>query len=206
MKSTKWTFGHWILLGALVVPLCSCSMFRGRGGDVDERAVSVEAEAEQADDLEAALRTLVAKHVKSQDGNRAQVIRRRPYYLKEYAEYPDGHEKCRLVIEEKDSRTAPRVADVKLQKVLFVTDHHRKKAEARTDEAFRRDTGMETLTYELRNGRWMKIGSLFVAAECEVQKDGEWVPLVTVLAEELPIDKKDSRGWFGRAFSRITGR
>jgi len=128
---------------------------------------------------------------------------RRPYFFKEYSVYPDGADEFDADIRETESRTAPVVANVTLEKQRFATRLHRKRAEAAADENFLRDTGVETMTFEWRGGQWKRVGTLFVAEKTEEYVNGEWVPPQeeiqrTVAEEERP-------GWWGRTWGKITG-
>jgi hypothetical protein len=105
---------------------------------------------------------------------------------------------------ETESRTAPMVADVSLRKQRFVTKLHRKRDEARADEDFLRDTGEETITYELRNGEWTYRSSLFVAESVERQIDGVWTPVEEVERTD-DAEGEEDLSWFGRIWSSVVG-
>jgi predicted small secreted protein len=196
----------------LALTLSSCATMKGWFGK-DDPAVDTEAYevaapvADPLQDAESDLRQLVRKLVESEkrqkQDNQQRVIRRRPYYYKEYAEYPSSVESAEIDIQEIDSRTRPYIADVKLDKVRYSTRLRRERGEASRDTNFRRDTGTETLTFEYRNGRWTRVGSIFVAESSEDLVDGVWSPRIETQAER--VEEEDQRGWFGRTWSRITG-
>lgn len=204
MYRIRMTGGTAALALALLIALSSCSTIRGWTGKdrakrpSDEPVVVIE----DTQDNESGLREAMRRYMDSESGDEERVLRKRPYYLKEYSEYasPDTMD---IEIQEQDSRTAPYIADVKIHKVRYATRMHRKREEARADTNIIRDTGVESVTFELRNGRWTRLGSLFDAEESEENVNGEWVPLrrdvAPVVAEEEPA------GWFGRTWSRVFG-
>ncbi len=166
-------------------------------------------EAGAAEDPRATLDTVVQKHLaataREEDEGQRRLVKRHPYFLKEYDVYPEGAEASDVSVRETESRTAPYVADVKLTKQRFATEMQRKKNEARGDNNFFRETGTETLTFEYRNGRWLKVGSLFVIAEREENVNGEWVPVKEEVDRALAAEQED-KGWLGRFWESVTGR
>lgn len=137
----------------------------------------------------------------------AQVIRKRPYYFREYRAYPEGLEEFDVTLRERDSRTVPLEAEVTLYRERYATQLHKKRKVARQDNEFFRTTGEETIHYELKNGRWQRVGSLFVAGPEHVLRDGEWVEMEKEEPAALPpLREEDDRGWFSRMWSSITGR
>ncbi len=193
---------------AMLSALCaSCALFGGgkkdRGALVSDAPVS----AVDAASYEAGLHKLVSRQVEAAGLNRAEdqnrIIRRKPYFYKEYAIYTDTSGDIPIEMHESESITRPFLADVRLPKQRFSTRLHRKREEARKDDSFLRDTGMETLTYELRNGRWTRVGSLFVSEKTEEKVNGEWVPRREEV--ERVVAEEERRGWFGRTWTRLTG-
>ena len=81
---------------------------------------------------------------------------------------------------------------------------HRERAAAVEDDNFLRDTGTESLNYELRNGRWHRLGGLYVAAKTEENLAGEWVPRRDDTVRVNPSESKP--GWFSRSWSKLTGK
>jgi hypothetical protein len=200
-----------VTLVALGAGLASCATVKGwfGGGSPAEPVVAEQAVAgDQKAECEAELRKLVSGYIQTagnnQEQNRSRILRRQPYYLKEYVSYPDGPEAFEVSMQETESRTRPYVADVKADKVRFSTRLHTKRNEAVADEDFLRATGKETLTFELRNGRWTRVGSVFVADKTEQNVGGEWVPLKE--EEKLAVESEEERGWFSRTWGRIVGR
>ena len=200
----------WVLCG-LALALTSCShlaWWRDKPAGAD-RVEDVTVEAERVDH-EAALRRMVldtlAAAPEAPDDRRGKLVRHKPYFFKEYAIYPDGSEAFRIEITEVESRTAPFLANVTVRKFRFTTPFRRKKEAARNDDRYFRDTGVETLTYECRNGKWTPLGSFFVVEHTEENINGEWVPLEREVLHSIAEEEQGSKGWFGRAWSRFTGR
>lgn len=190
----------------------SCSLFRGgKGAPVAEPAASTgDASVDAAaGDREAKLRKLVKAHIEREtraaDVHRDTVARRKPYFSKEYCTYPDGPEGFALLIQEQEGRSVPCIADVTMAKVRFATRYHRKRVAAEGDTNFLRDTGTETITYELRNGRWTRVGSLFVAEKTEENVNGEWAPVEETVKRTVAAEEPQP-GWLSRTWSKITGR
>ena len=130
-------------------------------------------------------------------------IRRRPDWHKEYVEYPENANNLRIDLQETESRTRPYIADVKLRKIRFATRPVRDRAQAAADTDFLRHTGEETLTYENRNGRWVRVGSLFVADSTEQRVAGNWQQVEE--QREQMTTQEPKRGFFNRSLSWITG-
>lgn len=156
---------------------------------------------------ETELRELARDYINQTGGEegRGQVIKRKPYYYKEYAIYPGGAAEMDVDMQESESRTVPYVAQVKVAKQRFATKLHRKRDEAASDSNFLRDTGTETITFELRSQRWVRVGSLFVAERTEEQVNGEWVPAQEEVERTVAEEETDGN-WFQRAWTSITGR
>ncbi|MBN2308941.1 MAG: hypothetical protein JXR94_08230 [Candidatus Hydrogenedentes bacterium] len=207
MKRHRWH--RWVVLAAIVLSVCSCGRFLNRGAAPSPAAGGAAAEESRAE-LEAKLRNVVRGHVEAAESSegegKARLVKRTPYYVKEYAVYPDGPDAIELAIREAESRTVPYLADVTLKKQRYSTDLHRKKADARADSVLFRGTGVELLTYELRDGKWVKLGSLFVADQVEEYVNGEWVPVQEAVDHLVAEEKAEEEGWLGRAWSSITGR
>ena len=193
----------------LMIPLyASCATIQdlgiGGGGGTDApvevpAALSLE---DHQKDLAGLVERDLDSTLRSSSNGRSDVLRKRPYYYKEYSEYPGGIASYKIDLREKESRTAPLSAEVSIQKQRFNTRLHRNMEEAQADSDFLRDTGTETLSYEMRNGSWRRVGSLFVADSTEQLVDGEWKkveyapPSANVLTEE-------DEGWFRRTMDRM---
>jgi hypothetical protein len=196
----------------MLVASCSSLPFlgdRSASSDPAPKSPPVEpAETASAGGDEAELRRIVEASVEranaAHEAARAQLIRKEPYFYKEYEYYPDGTLYMEVTTRETESRTAPLEADVQLRKQRFVTKLHRKKDEARADDEFLRDTGEETITYELRNGEWMRRSSMFVAESVEQNVDGVWVPVEEVERTDDPEGEEDL-SWFGRVWATVVG-
>jgi hypothetical protein len=169
-------------------------------------AVAVEAPSPTAAaeaDHEARLRERVTRHISSA-GTTPTFVRRKPYYFHEYEVYPEGPASATITLTEKDSLISPYLAEVQLPKQRYATRLHRKRGAARDDRNFFRETGTERLTYELRHGNWIRVGSLFTVDTTEEQVNGEWVQ---AQEEVQKVVRDESRqGLFGRTWSRVTGR
>ena len=169
------------LAWALVLVVLPGAFSGCRGGE-EALDPSLTAEAVAPDEYESDLRLRVTRDLEAasqdQSAERARVSFERPYFYKEYATYPEGVENFQLDFTERESRTAPLTADMTVDKVRFATRFRTKKEEARDDTEFLRDTGYQKVSYEMRNGRWYRTGSLFVAATTEEMIDGAWQPIL----------------------------
>lgn len=193
----------WTVLGT------SCGTFGQSGGDAAPAAVP-SAPVSGTEDRDARLREAVEAYIQSTGQNDSEagsrLVHKKPYYFKEYYVYPSGAASARIDIQETDSRTVPFRAQVKIDKQRFATKLHRKRDEAVADSNFFRDTGVETLTFEMRNGRWYRAGSLFVAERTEENINGEWVPAQEEVERTVAAEEEDAENWWRRAWSTVTGR
>ena len=205
-----------IILAAVCVSLgllSSCATVRGWRGGGGEPTVAQSDDAlaatASASELEAELLQLVRKHLEEAEAdsssNQGRIIRKRPYYYKEYSNYVDSVSDAEVLLTETESRTSPYLADVKLEKKRYATRLHRQREEARVDSNFLRDSGTETLSYELRNGRWTRVGSFFLAEKTEEEVNGEWVTVQRQIQRTVQAEEPNP-GWFSKTWSRISGR
>lgn len=159
------------------------------------------------EDAQARLKEIIREQITAAGTERESavvpVIYRRPYYFKEYAFYPDGTDGFEATFRKNDSRTAPLMAEVKMNKVRYSTQMYRKHDQAAADNNFFKDTGVETLVFEWHNGRWSRIGGIFDAQTTEEKVGDEWVPRKEETVRVNPDAEK--RGWFGRMWERIRG-
>ena len=174
-------------------------------------AVEADSVQKTAQDRENELKALVAGEVESAgkagDAGRVQVIRRNPYFFKRYDVYPEGTDGLKVTMQEKESRSVPYIADVTVAKQRYTTRLHRKRSEAQQDANFLRDTGSETDTYELRNGKWTRVGSMFVASKSEENVNGEWLPVNETVKRTVAEEEQKARGgWLKRKWASITGQ
>lgn len=194
------------LLLVLIPLVVGCGRFRDRGSDVavpDEQIVSDAAASETQHQQE--VLDLAKRYMRNATGEQGRLIRRNPYYLKEYSEYPSEPTMIDVTLQERQSRTVPLSADVKVDKTHFATDVHRNRDQARNDDNYFRSTGKETISFELRSGTWKRVGTLFVADKTQELVDGQWVDRSEpVVVEEY--QPEDERGWFRRFWSGLTGR
>lgn len=148
------------------------------------------------------IRAEIAETRRDADVSDADLHNYKPYYFKAFEDYPAGPDSFEIEFIEQDSKTAPLVANVTIPKLRFTTDVQRDRTEARVDDDFKRQRGLETISFELRNGRWHRLASLFVATDVSTMSGGEWVPL-----EEEPRDEfdrfEDRPGWFRRTLDRL---
>lgn len=164
-----------------------------------------------AEDHENDLRALVVAEIeaagKTADADRSQVTKRKPYFYRYYAVFPEGSTGLKIAMQERETRSIPYMADVTVAKQVYATRLHRKRKEAEKDANFLRDTGTETATYELRNSKWTRVGSMFVANKSEENVNGEWVPIdETVKRVAVSEEKKAKVGWMKRVWATITGQ
>ncbi len=198
-------------LGAIVLitlALVSCQHFK-RGGPVPEELTQADGAVRRPLDseaLETALLDRVRAHIgaahETQEERLREVRYERPFYFREYAEYPEGIDAVTTRIEPTDSRITPYTATVEIPRNRFSTRMHRSPEAARQDSNFFRSTGTERLSYELRNNRWMKTGSLFVAERTEEYVDGQWRPVQEVAARS---PEPEPPGWLRRTWNTIVG-
>jgi len=197
----------------VLLMLASCARFGLFHRDKREAGPLAETMAVQktAKDHENELRTLVTGQIdavaKSGDAGGTQVVKRMPYFYKQYEVYPQGAADLKITMQEKESRSVPYIADVTMSKQRYATRMHRKRGEAEQDRNFLRDTGTETDTYELRNGKWARVGSMFVATKSEENVNGEWLPVdETVKRTVASEEEKAKGGWLKRTWAAITGK
>ncbi len=204
-----------LLSAAVLTSLSSCSTFRGWFGGADSKKqevvagaadgpVAIASKEEAESRLQGTLKAYILSELRRGEKAKPDLVHKRPYFFKEYVEYPDGADKCDVQLRENDSRTRPFIAEVKVNKVRFSTRMYRERDRAEEDGNFLRDTGTETLNYELRNGRWHRVGSLYVAAKTEENISGEWVPRRDETVRVTAAETKP--GWFKRTWSKVTGR
>jgi hypothetical protein len=208
---------RYIAIGVLgmvaAVSLPACSLFRGKnavettgsaaeGTAVKEQRVSGESQEEL---LQQEVEEHVARAARIDSPEKAPIVKHHPYFLKEYSLYPAGISDMEVRIRETESRVAPKVANVTLEKQRYATKMHRKKNIAREDSNFYRESGKETLTYEWRNDRWVQVASLFVVDVKEERVGGEWQAVEPEVKEEAILPEEDE-GFFKRVFGGIFGR
>ena len=189
---------------SLVLALGACGRFGPANGALRvaqaDPSASPDAQREQ-------LRAIVddkMETAKRQAGaGKNDLIAKDPYYYKEYSEYPGTAADADITLRESESRSAPYIADVRMPKIRYATRLNRNKSDARADSNFLRDTGTETVTYEMRGGYWIKVGTLFVADKTEESVNGEWVPTQEEVRRTVAVEHK--KGWFGRTLDSITG-
>ena len=152
---------------------------------------------------EGAIRNVVSDYMKKEP-EKPRIIHARPYYFKEYVIWNVDGDAYPVDIRKTESRTMPYTARVVLQKQRFYTKYHRKRKTASSDSNFYRASGKEILTLQLRNGHWVKAGSIFIADKVEEKVNGEWVPR----REEVSVQQiqQEKQGFFSRMWSSVFGR
>jgi len=170
-------------------------------GSQSESVLNGSSVEECRQDLEKLVATHVQHELSKGSSQQPALLRKRPYYYKEYVEYPDP-DNPKIIIRENDSKTRPLSAEVSLDKIRFSTQMHRSERNAREDNRFFRDTGVEKLNYELRNGRWHRVGSIYVAEKTEGFVNGTWVPREEEVSRVNPNERP---GWFRRTWTKIFG-
>jgi hypothetical protein len=154
----------------LMAVLSGCALFGG--GKSDSKVMTSEMVADQSQH-EVQLRALVDRRLTesstSNSANNAQLLYRKPFYYREYVEYPDDIDSYLVEISKTEYKGTPYVAKVRLAKKRYVTALEKKKPKARKDSEFFYSTGMQTLSYEMRHGKWLETGSVFVAQESQAR-------------------------------------
>jgi hypothetical protein len=196
-----------------LVLLSSCASLRGGGAAgeqgtprIEEALAVTSSEAESRAELLRQVQNHIDKTEAAGRNDEERVIRKRPYFYKEYSDYTSGANDAIVTMTETESRTSPFVADVQLKRTRYATRLHRGRDAARIDDNYLRDTGTETLTYELRNGRWVRVGSFFLSETTEEQMNGSWVPVQQSVQRTVQAEEPKQGSWFSRTMSAITGR
>lgn len=192
---------HYVLIASTIL-LSGCAIFGAKESKAPLASEAVgETETEQPGEFEAGLHAVVRGELRSAgrqaDRPSTKVIFKKPHYYKEYFVYPNGEDDYTLEFTEKESRTAPLNAEMNVDKIRFATRMHLKREDARVDEDFIRGTGKETTSYELRNGKWRRLGSLYVAEKTEKLVDGEWVPFREAPSRSV-LGEEEPRRWWQR--------
>lgn len=205
-----------LIVTAVLLGFSGCATVKGwvgRGEGHGDKAAVVEeaapAEAASGEDPEISLRRVVEREIAAADHQSAadpdKLVRRKPYWMKEYVEYPENANNLQIELQETESRTRPYIADVKVAKTRYSTRLHRERTAAAEDSNFLRDTGEETLTYEFRGGHWVRTGSLFVADTTEEKVAGNWQP-VQEEPERAEPEQEQPKGFIDRTFGWVLGR
>lgn len=205
-------FGPFAFMIATVSIAVFCSSYASAGPKKAKRKKGREEtfevlnKAEYELKLRKVARSEIASAPRDVDPSSARLVHQKPFFFREFTVYPDGPDAYELVLHERESRSAPYWADIKVHRERYRTKNHRKKQDARSDTNFRRDIGTQRITYELRNGKWARRGSLYTAGRMEERIAGEWVALgskekvLAPFADAVPEEKK---GVFGRMWNGI---
>jgi hypothetical protein len=195
------------LLLIMLIPglLAGCQRGRGERPEAVPNDVTPAQAEESTLSHQTKILELAGRYIKQATVETGRLVYRNPYYLKEYTSYPEAPQLADVDIQERQSRSVPLAADVRVAKLRFATDVHTNRGQAREDEHYYRSTGTETISFELRSGRWKRVGTLFVADKTEEQVDGEWVDRKDPIVIQ-DFEPEDERGWFRRFWSGLTGR
>ncbi len=152
---------------------------------------------------EASLRRTVEKHVeivaRTSGSGKDEILHRKPYWYREYVQYPDSASTIAVNLIETESLTRPYQAEVEISKVRFATRLHRERKAATADDNFLRATGTETQSYELRNSHWIRTGSMFVADSTEENIAGTWTPVNEQAT--IAVQAEESDGFLSKTWS-----
>ncbi len=164
---------------------------RAAGGAAPATRESLEAQ------LRAAIDEELARARKAQGPESEEIVFRRPYYYKQYFEYPGETSVYSIDFTEKESRTTPLTAELEVEKVRYATKLYEERDEASRDGNYYRSQGIDYVSYELRSGAWRRVGDLFLAKSTEENSGGEWKP---VLEKQRPraIIQEEPKRWFDR--------
>lgn len=183
---------------AVLASSCASSKDKNVAQETAEDAFAIVSVEEH----EAALRSRVAAEMRSAHRRagegRGKIIFKKPYFYKEYFEYPGASNEFTLEFRQRESRTMPMAAEVKVEKLRYATRLHNKRDAARVDEDFLRGTGTETVTYELRSGRWRQVGTLFLARDTEELVNGSWQPVQDAPTPLFGLEEEEPKGWLKR--------
>jgi len=183
-----------VLVAALVVGGCAHSAKKEPSA-----SAAGESRVEQTPEYEAILRESITRELLAAarigDAPASKILFKRPYYFKEYFSYPNAEDIFVLDFTETESRTIPLTAEANVEKIRFSTRVHQKREDARIDENFLRDTGIETISYELRNGKWHRQASLFVADKTEENISGEWQSIRDRPERHILEPEQPKGGW-----------
>ena len=174
----------------------------GKGAESEVQTQEA-APVKTAVDYEVELRLAAASDFGNDDGKRPDFQVHNPYFYKEYAEYPDGTSDFEVKVVQRESKTSPYVADVTINKIRYSTRPRTNREEARVDEDFLRDTGIETVTYELRNGEWRRSSSFFLSNETEQMIDGQWQKVSRAAPQANTEEAAGRDSWLGKTWNRL---
>ena len=190
-----------VMAVALLVPACAVLGGRKSGAGVSAQGedpfetIALEKHQEELrgiveEDLRAARRR--------QGAGDTKVVFKKPYFYREYSVYPEASDGFTVHFTEKESRTTPLTADIKNLKTRYATRLRGKREEARADLSFLRSTGTETVSYELRSGRWRRAGTLYVAGRTEEFVEGEWREIEERPARMSGVEEEEESRWWNR--------
>lgn len=198
----------WIRLVSLILIVAMCLPMgcgRRRNQAVPETEAVAAAQADANAEHQAKVAGLAQRYMDDAKGEKGRLLRNKPYYFKTYSEYGEAPAPETVTVEERQARTAPLAAFVKVPVTRYTTAIHRNRDEAQADENYFRSTGSEKLNFELRSGKWRRVGSLFVADKTEELVKGEWVARKEPPKAEV-FQAEDNRSGFRRFWSALTGR
>ncbi|HOV33611.1 MAG TPA: hypothetical protein PLX23_09640 [Candidatus Hydrogenedens sp.] len=181
MKKIVYNISGIILLLMLTV---SCATVKGwfshdsKESDSQEQLSHDSVKTPTKEDYLQDLQQIIKTELKSAAiADKNTIYRKKPYFWKYYSIYVNTDEPFNINLQETDSKSKPYIAKIELEKTMYYTKLHKTRRDAEEDSDFIRSVGKETITYELRNGRWTKIGSVFVPEKTEKKSGDNWVPL-----------------------------
>jgi hypothetical protein len=194
---------------ALLLTGCGTFGFFGGGGDAPSPGGRMRSEpVDNLANAESAARDLVRRYLDdtgtSPSAATPELLYAHPYYYRQFIVYPAGPDSFELDMRRTDSRTMPFTAEARYIKVRYATQLHRDRDDALADDDFRRGTGTETMSLQLKNGRWSRVSNLFVAETLEREVDGSWVPVQE--RREEPLAAQEEEGMFRRLWNSVFGR
>lgn len=207
MKKIIYRFSSIILLLFLSV---SCATVKGWFSHDSKESGSQEQSSHESiktptkEDYIQDLQQIVKTELKSAaTADKNAVYRKRPYFWKYYSTYTNTEGPFDINLQETDSKSKPYIAKIELEKTMYYTKLHKARRDAEEDNDFIRSVGKETLTYELRNGRWTRIGSVFVPEKTEKKSGDNWIPLREEEIQKEQATEQPQKGWINRIRSWI---
>lgn len=189
----------------LPLALAACAIFGRSGGGSGTPIALEDVEQTPISERREEIRRIAQREFEEAAGSgprNSEVLQQRPYFFKEYVEFPEGTDNFRLEIRELESQAVPYAAEAAIDQVRYTTRFHRSREEAIADDNFLRDTGTLNVTYEWRNGQWRRVASFFVADRTEELVDGQWVQVEKPPQRAVPEERGDE-GWFNRTMRRL---
>lgn len=175
-----------------------CASNGNSGSSVAEAAFEVTPVSEHEDELRTQVKADLRQERRREGQENTRLVARKPYFYKQFHTFPEEPGLYTLEFTEKDSRTTPLIADLEVPKTRYATRLTKKRDDARADESFIRNTGIERVSYEMRNGRWRRTGSLYIADSSDEFVDGAWRPIERTRRVYEDIEEEQGGGFWSR--------